>query len=106
MNIVDILRLVFGGAFVLVTPGLAWSYVFFARKEIDWIERTALSLGLSLALVPIAVFWLNWIFHTGVTEVKTLVTVAGLVLLAAGLIIVRRKLPGVFRSGKSQGDPG
>ena len=77
MSILEGLRLFFGGLFVLFVPGLAWSYVFFARKKIDWIERVALSFGLSIALVPLSVFWLNWLFDMKITllSIATIVSV-------------------------------
>ena len=86
----EIVRLIFGGIFILFIPGLAWSYVFFLRKNIDWIERIALAFGLSIALVPLSVFWLNWLFDMKVTLLNTSLTVAGLVIIAAALIFVRR----------------
>ena len=71
MSIMEAMRIFFGSVFVLVLPGLAWSYVFFARKKVDWIERIALSFGLSIALMPIAVFWLNYVFHVPITLLST-----------------------------------
>ncbi len=112
MTAVEVLRLIFGGLFVLFIPGLAWSYVFFLRKNIDWIERIALSFGLSIALVPLSVFWLNWLFDMKITLLSTLLTVCGLVVIAAVLILARKygwanstfnKLKTAFsRSQKSQ----
>ena len=68
MTALEVLRLIFGGLFVLFVPGFAWSYVFFKRKNIDGIERIALSFGLSIALVPLSVFWLNWLFDMKITH--------------------------------------
>ncbi len=90
MTFLEVLRLVFGGIFILFTPGFVWSYVFFARRKIDWIERLALSFGLSIALVPLAVFWLNWLFDMKITLLSTSLTVVGL-LVIAGLFILARK---------------
>lgn len=52
-------RVVFGGAFVVLLPGFAWTYVFWREKEIDGIGRFTLSIVLSLTLVPLMVFLLN-----------------------------------------------
>ncbi|MBM4137696.1 MAG: DUF1616 domain-containing protein [Nitrospira sp.] len=90
MSIAEIIRVVFGVAFVLFVPGLAWSYVFFARKSIDWIERIALSLGLSIALVPITVFWLNRLFGMKITLPNVSITVCGLILVPIAYGLVRR----------------
>lgn len=77
-------------AFVLFVPGFAWTYVFFARKNIDWLERIALSIGLSLALVPLAVFWMTWLFDVRVTLVNTILVVIGLTVIAGAYLVVRR----------------
>ncbi len=91
MSALDLLRIVFGGLFILFVPGLSWSYVFFARKNIDWMERAALAFGLSIALVPIVVFWLYFIFHLKITLLSTCLTVSGLTVLAVVVVLVRRK---------------
>jgi uncharacterized membrane protein len=90
MGTLEIIKIFFGGLFVLFIPGLAWSYVFFTRKDIDWIERAALSFGLSIALVPLTVFWLNWLFHIKITFVGTSLTICGLIIVA-GIIVSARK---------------
>ena len=90
MNGLEALRIFLGAVFVLFVPGLAWSYVFFARKNIDWIERVALSSGLSLALVPISIFWLNWLFQMKITLLSTSATVGGLIVLAMAYIFAKR----------------
>jgi uncharacterized membrane protein len=81
LSVLDILRMIFGGIFVLFVPGFCWSFLFFKRKSIDSIERIALSFGLSIALVPLTVFWLNWIFDMKITELSVVLTVCGLSVL-------------------------
>jgi len=57
-------RMVFGSFYVLVLPGLVLTYAFFpsgAEKSIDLIERITLSFALSIACVPLLVFYLNLI---------------------------------------------
>ncbi|MFC1948303.1 DUF1616 domain-containing protein [Chloroflexota bacterium] len=82
MSLLEIVRMIFGGIFVLFVPGFCWSFLFFKRKSIDLIERIALSFGLSIALVPLTVFWLNWIFDMRITELSVVLTVCGLSVLA------------------------
>lgn len=91
MTVGEVLRLIFGGIFILFIPGLAWSYVFFLRKKIDWIERLGLSFGLSIALVPLAVFWLHWLFDMKIDLTSTSLTVVGLMVIAAAIIIIRQR---------------
>ncbi len=55
------IRTVFGLLFILFFPGYALIAVLFPRKDdIDGIERLALSLGLSIAVVPLIGLGLNY----------------------------------------------
>ncbi len=82
----------FGSIFVLFLPGLAWSYLFFNRNEIDWIERIALSFGLSIALVPLTVFWLNYIFKVKINLLNVSVIILALTLIPPLMIKFNVKL--------------
>jgi len=53
-------RYVLGSVFVLLLPGYALIKTLFPTKELDNIERIALSMGMSLALVPITGLLLNY----------------------------------------------
>ena len=53
-------RYVFGSIFILFLPGYTFIKALFPTKELDNIERTALSIGMSLALVPITGLLLNY----------------------------------------------
>ena len=53
-------RHILGSIFVLWLPGYTLIKALFPTKEIDNIERTALSIGMSLALVPIIGLLLNY----------------------------------------------
>jgi uncharacterized membrane protein len=90
MDVLEVIRLFSGGIFILFVPGFAWSYVFFARKNIDWIERVALSFGLSIALVPLTVFWFNFLFQVKVTLLNTCLVVCGLTIIPAVYILIKR----------------
>jgi len=53
-------RYVLGTVFVLFLPGYSLIKALFPEKEIDNIERAALSMGMSIALVPITGLILNY----------------------------------------------
>jgi uncharacterized membrane protein len=53
-------RYILGSLFVLFLPGYSLIKALFPTKELDNIERLALSIGMSLALVPIAGLLLNY----------------------------------------------
>ena len=54
------LRYILGSIFVLFLPGYSLIKTLFPTREIDNIERTALSIGMSLALVPLVGLLLNY----------------------------------------------
>lgn len=89
MEAIEILRIIFGSIFVLFLPGFVWSFVFFKKNEIDVIERIALSFGLSIALVPLAVFWMNYLFKIKITLLN--VTLVIVLLIAIPLVILSLK---------------
>ena len=93
MIVLEGLRVIFGSLFVLFLPGFAWSFVFFdrAKKEIDWLERVVLSIGLSIALVPLAVFWFNWVLNVKITLFHTILIVLGLIAAALFWLWGRRR---------------
>lgn len=54
-------RIVLGLAFVLLVPGYVLVAALFpSRKDLDWVERAALSVGLSIAVVPLLGLLLNF----------------------------------------------
>jgi len=53
-------RYVLGAIFVLFLPGYSLIRALFPEKELDNIERAALSMGMSIALVPITGLILNY----------------------------------------------
>ncbi len=57
----NVLRIILGLPFLLFLPGYTLITVLFPRKRIlDGIERVALSFGLSIAVVPLSGFVLNY----------------------------------------------
>ena len=54
------LRYILGSIFVIFLPGFTLIKTIFPTREIDNIERTTLSIGMSLVLVPLVCFLLNY----------------------------------------------
>ena len=78
-------RIVFGTPYVLFLPGYVISFLFFKKNKIDIIERIALSFALSIAIVPLLIFYLNLIGMPINTLTSTL-TVAGIVVVGLGIL--------------------
>ncbi len=89
MGIDEILKMIFGLMFVLFLPGLVWSYVFFDKGEIEAIERMALSIGMSVAIVPLVVFWVHWIFEIQITLINVTLITSALIGIAIGLVYMK-----------------
>jgi len=80
---------VVGFIYILFVPGFAWSFVFFANREINWVERIALSVAVSVGLMTLSIFWLNWVFNVKITEISVCLVAAGLPLIALVFVAVR-----------------
>lgn len=76
-------KIIFGLLYVVFLPGLAWSFVLFTKKEIDWIERIVLSFGLSIVIVPITIYWLNLFPGIRITLVNVSIIILAIIGLAA-----------------------
>jgi len=57
--IIQILRIALGSIYVLFLAGYRTTLSFFKNKEIDRLERFALSFALSISVVPLITFYIN-----------------------------------------------
>jgi len=62
---IPVIRAILGFIFVFFLPGFAWTLVFF--RQINVIERVALSFGLSIALVTLSLFAINTLIGIRIT---------------------------------------
>ncbi len=86
----NILRIVFGLPFLLFLPGYSLVSALWARKsELDGLERVALSLGLSIAIVALAGLGLNYT-PWGITLSSVVICVNLLILIFVGVTWLRR----------------
>jgi uncharacterized membrane protein len=74
--------------FVLFLPGFIWSFVFFEKRKIDSIERLALSFALSIALVPLVVFYTN-LLGIKITTVTVIIQIILVILIALAIILFK-----------------
>lgn len=97
-------RIVFGSVYILFLPGFIISFIFFPKTKpfeakenreesekgsIDWIERIALSFALSIAVVPLTVFYLNLI-GVKINLLNSFFSVLGIIIVSS--VILRIKL--------------
>jgi uncharacterized membrane protein len=79
MTFIQSLRAVFGLVYVLFLPGYIVTKCFF--KEIDWIEKLAISLGLSIALVILGVMISNLLFKVPITTLSNFIVILAIILI-------------------------
>lgn len=91
LGVEESFRIVFGSVYVLFLPGFVLSFAFFKNKEIDAMERGALSFASSIAIVPLLVFYLNLI-GMKINFLNTVLTIALIILI--GLIVIYKQNKG------------
>ncbi|KAB8139839.1 DUF1616 domain-containing protein [Chloroflexia bacterium SDU3-3] len=89
LPIPPLLRLPLGVALVLFAPGYALQALLFARGSLDGVARAALSVGLSIALVPLLALLLNAL-PWGIRPLPITLALAATVGLLALAALVRR----------------
>lgn len=94
-------RIIFGSIYVLFIPGFIISFIFFPKTKgfdsksdekegIDWIERIALSFALSIAIVPLAVFYLN-LTGIKINLLNSFLTILGIIFISSIILYWKRK---------------
>ena len=87
----DVLRIIIGLPFVLFFPGYVLMAALFPRRGgLGGIERVALSFGVSITVVPIIGFILNYTWW-GITLESILYSVAAFILATSIIAWVRRR---------------
>ena len=106
LGMLEAFRIVFGSVYVLFLPGFVISYIFFPKTKefdsekgenkehengaIDWIERIALSFALSIAIVPLAVFYLNLI-GLRINTLNSFFTIWGIIVISLGILYFKNR---------------
>jgi len=90
LNELAILRALLGFILVFFLPGFAWTFVFF--KQLEIVERIALSFGLSIALVPLSITALNVLFKMRISGFNSLLVIGVLTILPVAIYYLRKLL--------------
>jgi len=83
-------RYILGSIFILWLPGYTLTKALFPTKEIDHIERAALSIGMSLAVVPITGLLLNYT-PWGIRLTPVTLSLLALTLALATVALLRER---------------
>ena len=99
LSYLESFRIVFGSVYVLFLPGFILSYAFFpetksldSKKDnaIDGLERIALSFALSIAVVPLVIFYLNLI-GMKINLLNSSLTILGIIMVSLIIVYFRKK---------------
>ena len=75
LNELSTIRGVLGGILMLFLPGFAWTLVLFSGRQINIMERFALSVGLSIATITLTILALNKLLGVSITGANSVLTV-------------------------------
>nr|MBA4404948.1 hypothetical protein [Nanoarchaeum sp.] len=89
LTFLESLRIVFGSVYVLFLPGYLISYIFFKRKEVDHLERIALGFALSIAIVPLLIFYLN-LLGLQINLINSSLTILGIVIISIIILAYKK----------------
>ena len=87
---ITFIRIILGLPFILFLPGYVFIATLFPGREIDWIERIALSFGLSIAIVPLIGLGLNYT-PFGIRLVPITVSIYIFIILFSTSAYIRRR---------------
>jgi len=84
------LRAILGLIYVLFLPGYVVVRLFF--QEVDWIEKAALSFGLSIALVILAVMLSNMLFRIPITALSNFFVILAVMIITVLVKVYQRPI--------------
>ena len=90
LDSVPAIRATLGFILVFFLPGFAWTMVFFSSKQINIIERLALSLGLSIATVTLSIFALNRLIGMRITGTNAVLTIIVITVIPVVFYLFRK----------------
>ena len=86
----SIIQAIIGLPLVLFIPGYVLSYAFFPKKkDLDFMERMALGFGLSFALIPLVVFFMNKFLKIPITIYSSFSIIVAITII--GVIVWKKR---------------
>ena len=86
------IRAILGFILVFFLPGFAWTLVFF--KQVNIIERIALSFGLSIAVVTLSILVLNVLIGVRITGLNSLLIIIIITIIPVTFYYLKRFVKG------------
>lgn len=89
-NSLPAFRVILGFILVFFLPGFTWTLVFFSSKQINIVERLALSFGLSIALVTLSILALNKLVGMRITGFNAVLTIVAITAIPVVFYYLRK----------------
>ena len=89
-----IIRALVGFVFVFFLPGFVWTLVFFQSKQINVVERIALSFGLSIAVVTISLLAMNMVIGIRITGFNSVLIIIAVTIIPVVFYYLSRFIRG------------
>ncbi len=86
------IRAILGFILVFFLPGFAWTLIFF--KQVNIIERIALSFGLSIAVVTLIILTLNVLIGIRITGLHSLLIIIIITIIPLTFYYLKRFVKG------------
>ncbi len=83
-----VIRAILGFVLVFFLPGFAWTLVFF--RQINVIERIALSFGMSIVVVTLSLLFINRLFGISITGFNSALVILMVTILPASAYYLNR----------------
>ena len=88
LSLTESIRISFGSIFVLFLPGYIITQLFIKNKDI--IEKIALSFALSIAVVPLVIFYLNKL-GMKINTLNSILTISGIIIISFIVYKIKNK---------------
>ena len=98
MNFIEIIKFIFGIVITLFIPGFIWTFVLFNKDDIDVLERIVLSFGISIAMIPLLIFFLHKLVGMKITALNSFLTIA--IFCIVGVVCAYMRVKGWMKLEK------
>ena len=95
------IRVILSFILVFFLPGFAWTLVFFSRRQINIVERLALSFGLSIAIVTLTILALHKLVGVRITGFNSVLIILGITITPVVIYYLKKLVR--RRSGEGRG---
>ncbi len=90
LDSVPVVRAILGFILVFFLPGFAWTLVFFSRRQINIVERLALSFGLSIAVVTLAILALHKLVGVRITGFNSVLIILAFTIIPVVIYYLKK----------------